>query len=167
MRSRSGKCGQTLAIIICVEVVHSVKCQPGSGAFGLGCAIAVNKVLQAALGHTIPVFGQVCGGAKWFPVGQHGCSPDWVPDVVQALLAGGYGEQVNSSKAVQGDLVVQDGGDAVNGMNHIGICENTPCTSVLSNAGTSGTLCGETNTAFSNNGYTYPQNLTPTFYHIF
>ena len=51
-------------------------------------------------------------------------------------------------------------------MNHIGICENKGCATVLSNAGSIAELCGETNATMSNNGYTYPANLQPTFYHI-
>ena len=151
------------------SAAYSAKCTDGSGALGNGCAIAVNKVLQTALGFTIPnpngpAF--TCGGRGWYPAASHTCSTTWVPDVVQSLIGQGYGTKVSQQQAMQGDIVVQDGGDAVNGMNHIGICEDTPCTTVLSNMSSTGRLCGETNVTMSNNGYDYDPTQTPTFYHI-
>lgn len=148
---------------------YNSRCQPGSGVLGDGCALTVNKVLQTALGHTIPdptASNDTCGGKAWNPVTSHQCSTAWVPDVVQALLAQNFGYEVSQSNAVQGDIAVQYGTDPINGMNHIGICENNGCTVVLSNAGSIGELCGETNAAMSNNGYNYDATKTPTFYHI-
>lgn len=79
----------------------------------------------------------------------------------------GYGQQILSQiDTVPGDLVVQDGTDLVNGMNHIGFCETAGCTEVLSNSGSTGELCGETNVTMSNSGYTYPADDTPTFYRL-
>lgn len=50
---------------------------------------------------------------------------------------------VSQADAVQGDFVVQGDGDPTNGQNHVGICENTGCTMILSNASydTTGLQC--------------------------
>jgi len=151
------------------DVAERRKCTVGSGNPGNGCAIALNRIFQAALGHSIPPNANYT--CNWFPTTPHTCKTIWVPDLVQAMLLGGYATQVTDQyKTVAGDIVVQDGGDPVNGMNHIGICQWDHCAggdkAVLSNSGSTAKFCGETNVTMSNPGYGYPSNQTPTFYHI-
>lgn len=53
----------------------------------------------------------------------------------------GYAVQVTPPNALlQGDVVVQDGYDPINGQNHIGLCDNNGCSLAISNASHSGTL---------------------------
>src|SRR6266700_526375 len=94
------------------------------------------------------------------------CIPNRDPSLLNGLGSRCRTSTLPISQAVPGDIAVQDGTDPANGMNHVGICMDNQCSTVLSNAGTTGTLCGTTNTTMSNNGYNYPSSATTTFYHI-
>ena len=150
--------------------IDSIKCSAGSGTYGDGCAITVNKTLSHVIGHKIPYSqtGETCysDNPNTGQSGAHTCSATWVPDVVEAGLRDGYLSQVTANSSLGGDIVVQDGNDAINGMNHIGFCDNQGCTSVLSNFGSTGQLCGPTNATFSNNGFNYNPNQAPTYYRV-
>jgi hypothetical protein len=89
----------------------------------LACAWSVNKVLKQATGKTI------------------GSNPDYVPSV-EAALQSGAGVRVGASQAVAGDIVIA--GTA----GHIGICQNTGCTSVLSNSSSRAKFTWESDTNF-------------------
>lgn len=146
--------------------INKVKCTIGSGVKGNGCAETVNKVLQAALGYTIPAAGTnyTCTS---FPTTPHTCHTYWVPDLVEVLIKHGIGVQImHQADTVAGDLVVQDGNDPVKGMNHIGFCTDRGCSIVISNEGGKGLLCGYTDVTMSDPGYDYPRDQTPTFYRL-
>jgi hypothetical protein len=89
----------------------------------LACAWSVNKVLKKATGKTI------------------GANTDYVPSV-EAALQGGEGIQVGRSKAAAGDIVIA-GNQA-----HIGICQNSGCTRVLSNSSSRAKFSWESDTDF-------------------
>jgi hypothetical protein len=145
------------------------RCQPGSGSLGNGCAIAVNKVLYKALGHTIPTSNNdtsyLCHTTLQHP---HFCQQSWVPDVIEWGLAKGYLRQVAEQDARAGDLTVQDGTRPAEGMQHIGFCESQFCQSALSNSGSSGTLCNSTGPGFSTQepGGWLPWGLGPAAYRV-
>jgi hypothetical protein len=159
------------------QAVANVRCKVGSGFAGDGCAIAVNQIFSAALGHTIP---RVEGGVKGdSPVpgsetcysnphdGGHPCHLEWVPDVVELMVRDGFAVQIVPPNALlQGDIAVQDGTDPINGMNHIGFCDNAGCSQTISNADSIGQLCGVSNASYSSQGYVWSPNLQPTFYRI-
>jgi hypothetical protein len=89
----------------------------------LACAWSVNKVLKQSIGHTI------------------GSNPNYVPSV-EAALQSGAGVRISSSQAVAGDIVIA--GTAA----HIGICQNSGCTRVLSNSSSTARFAWESNTNF-------------------
>jgi hypothetical protein len=161
--------------------VAKSRCKPGSG-FGPhdGCAIAVNKILDTVLGHTVP---RVEGGPYGYPAvpgsetcysddpvtattAAHPCHLEWVPDVVELLVKDGYAVQLSTVPLLQGDIAVQDGNDPIGGMAHIGFCDNDGCTQTISNADSLGELCGVSNASYSSGGYPWPANEQPTFYRL-
>ena len=87
------------------------------------CAWSVNRVLKRAIGRTI------------------GSNPNYVPSV-EAALQSGAGTPVNASQAVAGDIVI------ASNQAHIGICQNTGCTSVLSNSSSRARFSWESSTNF-------------------
>jgi hypothetical protein len=89
----------------------------------LACAWSVNKVLKQSIGRTI------------------GSNPDYVPSV-EAALQSGAGVRIGAAQAVAGDIVIA--GTA----GHIGICQNTGCTSVLSNSSSRAKFAWESDTNF-------------------
>jgi len=50
----------------------------------------------------------MCGGQGWYLATPHSCKTYWVPDVVQSILAQGYGVEVPQGQTVKGDIAVQD-----------------------------------------------------------
>jgi hypothetical protein len=70
-----------------------------------------------------------------------GDNTDYVPSV-EAALESGEGIQVGRSKAVAGDIVIA-GSQA-----HIGICQNSGCTRVLSNSSSRAKFSWESDTDF-------------------
>jgi hypothetical protein len=90
----------------------------------LACAWSVNKVLKQSIGKTI------------------GSNTDYVPSV-EAALQSGEGTRMGRSQAVAGDIVIA-GNQA-----HIGICQNTGCTRVLSNSSSRAKFLWESDTDFS------------------
>lgn len=115
----------------------------------LGCAWQVNEVIKAAVGHTV------------------GALTNSVPSFVKACNAGLQGcNQIPPEAAGAGDIAVQDGNDPNNGQNHMGVCLNAGCSSVLSNnsSGThKGQMCWQSGPTFSP---TYSNGKQPTFYRI-
>ncbi len=89
----------------------------------LACAWSVNKVLQQSIGHTI------------------GSNPDYVPSV-EAALQSGSGLRISAAQAVAGDIVIA--GTA----GHIGICQNSGCSRVLSNSSSRAKFAWESDTNF-------------------
>lgn len=83
------------------------------------CAWEVNRILQAAIGHTI------------------GSNPSYEPSV-EAALQSGAGTRVSPAQAHAGDIVVFDNAAANKG--HIGFCMNDGCTQVVSNSSSQATF---------------------------
>ena len=91
---------------------------PGTNNGNLGCAGAVNHVLNTA---GIAPLG---GGPPYGSLAVAG------PGSVEAALQGGRGVPVNESEAQPGDINIIDMG----GSRHVGICMNVGCTEVVSNS---------------------------------
>jgi hypothetical protein len=90
----------------------------------LACAWAVNNVIRNA-GYQ-PVNGNAVRS-------------------MESALQSGRGEQIDKSEAVAGDLVIQTG----SGGNHVGICLNSGCSSVLSNSSSRASFSWTSNFNFS------------------
>ena len=77
---------------------------------------------------------------------------------MKAALDGGRGTSVTQSQAKAGDLVLI----TTSGGNHVGICMNTGCSSVLSNSSSRASLSWNSGPTFAPS-YT---NATPVFYRV-
>ncbi len=79
---------------------------------------------------------QAGAGLKPLANGSH-----YVP-TIRDWLAAGNGYQVPQGSTVKGDIWIQGDGDPIRGENHIGICEDDGCHTVISNEGGCPTSAG-------------------------
>jgi hypothetical protein len=115
--------GARAQIAQAAQQMQGMDTSAGPDGGNLACAWAVNRVLERSIGRTI------------------GSNPNYVPSVEEALR-GGAGTQVEPSQASAGDIVI------ANNASHIGICQNSGCTRVLSNSSSRASFSWESNTNF-------------------
>jgi hypothetical protein len=97
----------------------------GPGGGNLACAWAINNILRNADGDSVKE--------------------------MERVLVSGRGARINQSDAVGGDLVLLIGAKTSSGKtgNHVGVCLNSGCTSVLSNSSSKATFSWPSGPTFS------------------